>query len=143
MSFKLKSTTLAAVKILFLIAHLFLNQETQAMGKKYSEQGRKLTAAMNSALLISGICPSARQCYELLPGTLETDTKILIHLYQINAQNKTALTTIVALALADGISITEGVPITIRAFRETQHEYVHSGLLIKEIKPFATIEIIK
>jgi len=51
--------------------------------------------------------------------------------------------TVVALALTDGIRITGGVPITIEAFRETHEKYRTSGLVIKDVKPFATIEVTK
>lgn len=122
---------------------LFSSLEVYAMGKKYSEQGAKLTAAMNSALLSKGFCKTPRECYDLLPGTLETDTRVLVHFYGVGEKNHPAFLTVVALALTDGIRITGGVPITINAFRETQDEYRESGLVIKNVKPFVIIEVNK
>lgn len=121
----------------------FLSQAVYAMGKKYSEQGAKLTAAMNSTLLAKGFCKTPRECYDLLPGTLETDSRVLIHFYGVGEKNHSALLVVIALSLTDGIRITGGVPITIKAFHETQDEYRESGLVIKAIKSFATVEVNK
>lgn len=122
---------------------LFLSQEACAMGKKYSEQGAKFAAAMNNALISKGVCKTPRECYDLLPGTIETDSMVLIHFYEVGERNYPAFLAVVALSLTDGIRITGGVPITIEAFRETHEKYRTSGLVIKDIKPFATIEVNK
>lgn len=121
----------------------FLSPGVYAMGKKYSEQGAKLTAAMNSTLLAKGFCKTPRECYDLLPGTLETDSRVLIHFFGVGEKNHSALLVVIALSLTEGIRITGGVPITIKAFHETQDEYRDSGLVIKTIKPFATVEVNK
>jgi hypothetical protein len=128
---------------LLIIVILFPSQGLYAMGKKYAEQGARLTAAMNNALLSKGFCKTPRECHDLLPGTLETDTRILIHLYEIGEKNHLAFLVAITLSLTDGIRITNGVPITIKAFRETHEEHRESGLLIKDVKPFAIIEVIK
>lgn len=122
---------------------LFSSPGVYAMGKKYSEQGAKLTAAMNSALLSKGFCKTPRECYDLLPGTLETDSMVLVHFYEVGEKNHAAFLTVVALSLTEGIRITSGVPITIEAFRETHEKYRTSGLVIKNVKPFAIIEVKK
>lgn len=122
---------------------LFPSLEASAMGKKYSAQGAKLTAAMNSCLLSKGLCKTPRECYDLLPGTLETDSRVLVHFYGVGEKSHPAFLTVVALSLTDGIRITGGAPITINAFRETQDKYRESGLVIKNVKPFATIEVNK
>lgn len=122
---------------------LFSSLGVYAMGKKYSEQGAKLAAAMHSALVLKGFCKTPRECYDLLPGTVETDSLILVHFYEVGEKNYTAFLTVVAMSLTDGIRITGGVPITIKAFRETHEKYRTSGLVIKNVKAFATIEVIK
>ena len=122
---------------------LFSSLGVYAMGKKYSEQGAKLTAAMNSALLSKGFCKTPRECYDFLPGTLETDTRVLVQFYGVGEKNHHAFLIVVALSLTDGMRITGGVPITIKAFHETQDEYRESGLVIKNVKPFAIIEVNK
>lgn len=113
------------------------------MGKKYSEQGGKLTAAMNNVLLLKGFCRTPRECYDLLPGTLETDTMVLVHFFEVGDKNYEAFITAIELVLREGVRITGKVPITIRAFRETHEEYRKSGLIIKDIKPFMVMEVIK
>ncbi len=130
---KIKKWTSARAEILIFAIVLIPSQDGHATGKKFSEQGRKLTEAMNSALLNSGICATPRERHDLLPGTLETDSEILIHLYQINEKNKQALAIMATLSLTEGILITNGAPITIKAFHETQNEYINSGLVIKKL----------
>lgn len=122
---------------------LFSSLEVYAMGKKYSEQGAKFAVAMRSALASKGFCKTPRECYDLLPGTIETDSLVLVHLYEVGETNHAAFLAVVALALTDGIGITGGIPITIKAFRETHDEYRASGLVIKDVKPLATIEVNK
>lgn len=136
---------LMPVFVACLVGGIFLSSSlgVYAMGKKYSEQGAKLTAAMNSALLSKGFCKTPRECYDILPGTLETDTRVLVHFYGVGEKNHSAFLTVIALSLTEGIRITGGVPITIKAFHETQDEYRESGLVIKNVKPFATIEVNK
>lgn len=127
--------------LLMLTGHLiFSSSEVQAMGKKYSEQGAKLTAAMNSALLSQGMCKTPRECHDLLPGTLETDSEVAIAFFGVGDKNHAAFLAVVGLALTEGIRITSGIPISIQAYRETQEEHRRSGVFIKDIKPFATIE---
>lgn len=121
----------------------FFSCEAQAMGKKYSEQGAKLTAAMNSTLLSKGLCKTPRECNNLLPGTFETDTEVFIELFEIGERNQAAFLAVVGLALAEGIRITGGIPISIHAYRETQEEHRRSGVFIKDIKPFVIIEVRK
>jgi len=113
------------------------------MGKKYSEQGAKLGAAMHGTLVSKGFCKTPRECHDLLPSTIETDSLVLLHFYEVGEKNYPAFLTVVALSLTDGIRITGGVPITIEAFRETHEKYRTSGLVIKDVKPFATIEVNK
>lgn len=136
----MKRVNIFAIAItLFFAASL----ETYAMGKKYSEQGAKLGAAMHSALVSKGFCKTPRECHDLLPSTIETDSMVLLHFYEVGERNRAAFLTVVALALTDGIRITGGVPIVIKAFRETHETYRTSGLVIKDVKPFATIEVNK
>lgn len=113
------------------------------MGKRYAEQGARLTAALNNLLLSKDFCRTPRECHDLLPGTLETDTMVLIHTYGIGEKNQLAFLAVIEFVLSDGIRITNGVPITIKAFRETSDEYRESGVVIKNVKPFATIEVVK
>lgn len=122
---------------------LFSSLEAYAMGKKYSEQGAKFAAAMHNALVSKGFCKTPSECYDLLPRTIETDSMVLVHFYEVGEKNHPAFLTVVALSLTDGIRITGGVPITIEAFRETHEKYRTSGLVIKDVKPFATIEVNK
>jgi len=122
---------------------LFPSQGAYAMGKKYSEQGAKLGAAMHGTLVSKGFCKTPRECHDLLPSTIETDSLVLLHFYEVGEKNYPAFLTVVALSLTDGIRITGGVPITIEAFRETHEKYRTSGLVIKDVKPFATIEVNK
>jgi len=122
---------------------LFRPLEIYAMGKKYSEQGKKFGDAMHSALVSKGFCKTPRECHDLLPGTIETDSLVLVHFYEVGERNQAAFLTVVALSLTDGMQITGGVPIKINAFRETHEEYRTSGLVIKNVKPFATIEVKK
>lgn len=122
---------------------LFSSLEVYAMGKKYSKQGSKFADAMHSALVSKGFCRTPEECYDLLPRTFETDSMVWIQLYEIDEKNHAAFLTVVALTLTDGIRITGGVPITIEAFRETHEEYRTSGIVIKNVKPFATIEVHK
>ncbi len=122
---------------------LFSSLEVYAGGKKYSEQGKKFGDAMHRALVSKGLCKTPRECYDLLPGTIETDSLVLVHLYEVGERNQAAFLTVVALSLTDGMQITGGVPITINAFRETHEKYRTSGLVIKNVKPFATIEVNK
>lgn len=131
------------VNILVLAVTLFLGAslEAYAMGKKYSEQGAKLGSVMHSALLSKGFCKTPSECHDLLPSTIETDSMVLIHFYEVGEKNHAAFLTVVALSLTDGIRITGGVPIAIKAFRETHEKYRTSGLVIKDVKPFATIEV--
>lgn len=133
------------VNILALIITLFFSAivEVYAMGKKYSEQGAKLGAALHDALVSNGFCKTPKECYDLLPSTIETDSMVLLHFYEIGEKNQAAFVTIVALVLTNGIQITGGAPITVKAFRETHEKYRKSGLVIKDIKPFATIEVHK
>lgn len=119
------------------------SQGVYAMGKKYSEQGAKFADAMHNALVSKGFCKTPSECYDLLPRTVETDSKVFIQFYEVGEKNLPAFLDIVALSLTDGIRITGGVPITIEAFRETREKYRTSGLVIKDVKPFATIEVNK
>jgi hypothetical protein len=131
------------VNIFALAITLFLatSLEIYAMGKKYSEQGAKFAAAMHDALVSKGFCRTPSECYDLLPRTVETDSMVLVQFYEVGEKNLAAFLTVVALSLTDGIRITGGVPITIEAFRETHEKYRTSGLVIKNVKPFATIEV--
>lgn len=122
---------------------LFSSPMACAMGKKYSEQGAKLTAAMNSALLTNGFCKVPRECHDLLPGTVETDSEILIHFYEISEKNYSAFLVIVSLTLTDGLLITSGIPVTVKAFHETHDEYRESGFVFKSVKPFVIIKVIR
>lgn len=121
----------------------FSPQWVYAMGKKYSEQGGKFAVAMRSALVSKGFCRTPEECYTLLPRTIETDSMVFVQFYEIGEKSHAAFLTVVALALSEGIQITSGVPITIEAFRETHEKYRTSGLVIKNVKPFATIEVTK
>lgn len=121
----------------------FSSQGVYAMGKKYSEQGAKFAAAMHNVLVSKGFCKTPSECYDLLPRTIETDSKVLVQFYEVGEKNHPAFLDIVALSLTDGFRITGGVPITIEAFRETHEKYRTSGLVIKNVKPFATIEVNK
>jgi len=98
---------------------------------------------MRSALVSKGFCRTPEECYALLPRTIETDSMVWVQFYEVSEKNHPAFLTVVALALTDGIRITGGVPITIEAFRETHEKYRTSGLVIKDVKPFATIEVTK
>jgi len=133
------------MNILVLAITLFFGTSlgAYAMGKKYSDQGKKFSDAMHSALVSKGFCKTSRECYDLLPGTIETDSLVLVHFYEVSERNQAAFLTVVALSLTDGMQITGGVPITINAFRETHEKYRTSGLVIKNVKPFATIEVNK
>lgn len=133
------------VNILILAITLFFGTSLEAytMGKKYSEQGARLGAAMHNALVSKGFCKTPRECHDLLPSTIETDSLVLLHFYEVGEKNQAAFLTVVELSLIEGIRITGGVPITIEAFRETHEKYRTSGLVIKDVKPFATIEVNK
>ena len=120
-----------------------LTVDAHAMGKMYSEQGAKFADAMHTALVSKGLCKTTSECYDLLPRTIETDSKVFIQFYAISKKNHPAFLSVVALALTDGMRITEGAPITIEAFHETHDVYRRSGLVIKDVKPFSTIEVSK
>ena len=122
---------------------LFSSLGVYAMGKKYSEQGAKFAAAMHNVLVSKGFCKTPNECYDLLPRTIETDSMVLVHFYEVGEKNYPAFLTVVVLSLTDGTRITGGVPITIEAFRETREKYRTSGLVIKDVKPFAIIEVNK
>lgn len=122
---------------------LFSSLEVYAMGKKYSQQGARFADAMHNALVSKGFCKTDGDCYRLLPRTVETDSLILVHFYEVSEKNQSAFLCLVALSLTDGIRITGGIPITIKAFRETHEKYRTSGLVIKGVEPFSVIEVNK
>jgi hypothetical protein len=129
--------------LLLTTSLVFFPTAAHAMGKKYSKQGAALTRAMNYALFERGLCKNPQECDARLPGTMETDTEIAISLFEVQEKNQAAFLTIVALALSEGMRITGGIPISINAFRESQEAHRKSGLFIKDIKPFAVIEVKK
>lgn len=132
---------IAVVAYLATLSALLLPSAATASGKKYSSQGARLTQAINESLLSKGMCQTPRQCHDLLPGTLETDSKVVIQFFQVGALNQPAFLAAVSLTLSSGMKITEGIPIKIEAFRESHDEYRKSGVIMKAVKPFATIEV--
>lgn len=112
-----------------------------AAGKRHAEAGAKLTAAINKTLLEQVFCHSARACHDLLPVTLETDSEIVVSFFAVGVRNEAAFLAAVTLALKDGVRVTEGLPITMHGFRETEERHRRSGLFIKDVKPFVTIEL--
>lgn len=135
------TVTTAIIVHLTIISVLALPATVTAGGKRYSSQGARLTKAINETLLSKGMCRTPRQCYDMLPGTLETDSKVFIQFFSVSELNQPALSAAFALTLSDGTKITEGIPIKIEAFRESHDEYRKSGVFLKEVKPFATLDV--
>lgn len=116
------------------------------MGKRFTEQGGRLSKAMNEVLLSRGFCKTPRECYDILPGYVDHDDRVRINFYEVGEKNFAAFTAVVNLTLKDGVRITGGVPITIQAYRETHEEYRTSGLFFvwfREVKPFLIMEVNK
>jgi len=139
--FCLLTASASVIFHLTMISVLNLPAIATAAGKTYSPQGTRLTKAINDALLSKGLCQTPRQCHDMLPGTLETDSKVLIQFFNVSELNHPALSAAVALTLSDGTKITEGVPITVEAFRESHDEYRKSGIFFKGVKPFVTLDV--
>ena len=139
----LRALTMRAAVIVHMtiISALLLPATTTASGKRYSSQGARLTKAINDALLTKGLCQTPKQCHDMLPGTLETDSKVFIQFFNVSERNQPAFLAAVTLTLSNGTKITEGIPITIEAFRESHDEYRKSGVFLKEVKPFATLDV--
>ncbi len=140
---KVSSALSQATFIIILTMASALSQEASALGKKFFEQGSSLTKHLSETLIEKGFCGSGRECYDLLPGSFETDSLILLHYYEVNESNLPAFLEIIATSISDGIPVTNGIPIRIKAFRETHEEYRKSGIFIKDVKPFMVMEIDK
>lgn len=133
-----------ALTACFLIAFMTpLSTGAKAMGEKYTDQGGRLTAAINEMLISKGFCKSARDCNDFLPGYVGHGDQVRIAFYQVNEKNHQAFSAIIELVIKDGIRITGGVPIAVTGYRETQEEYRRSGVISKNIKPFLILEINK
>ncbi|WP_153116352.1 hypothetical protein [Rhodocyclus tenuis] len=117
----------------FLLGIILSFSSTRAYsgGKKYSKQGANFADAMQSVLESRGLCGLPKDCYSILPRTIETDSSVYIQFYEVGEKNRAAFLAVVDLSLSEGVQITGGVPIIIEAFRETQEEYRTSGLIVK------------
>lgn len=141
LKFHALTVTTAVIFHLSVITALTLPATVTAGGKKYSSQGVRLTKAINDSLISKGLCQTPRQCYDMLPVTLETDSKVFIQFFSVGELNQPALSAAIALTLSDGTKITGGIPIKIEAFRETHDEYRKSGIFMKEAKPFVRLDV--
>lgn len=112
-------------------------------GEQFTEQGGKLTAAINKELIRKDLCKTPRDCNDLLPGYVAHGDRVRIALYEVSEKNGKALNAVVEFIVNDGMKITGGIPITLTGYRETQEEYRNSGLLFKGIKPFLILELNK
>lgn len=114
-----------------------------AMGKTFSEQGRQLSILLNRVLISKGMCESPPDCFNLLPGFTDHDDRVRINYYEVGNQNFAAFLEVIDFVLKDGLNVTDGTPITITAHRETHNEVRKSGIFIKNVKPFMTLEVNK
>ena len=132
----------AVILNLIIISALIVPANANASGKRYSAQGARLAQSIHEALVSNGLCQTPRQCYDVLPRTLETDSIVFIQFFNVNESNQPALSIATALTLSNGTNITGGIPIKIEMFRESHDEYRKSGIIFKGVKPFATLEVL-
>lgn len=127
-----------------LLVFITINSlEVRAMGERYTKQGGNLSIAINKMLIQDGYCKTNKECFELLPGYGGHGDKVRFSFYQIEDSNSEAFLSIISLVMKEGMSITEGVPISILGFRETHQEYLKSGVFLNSVKPFFVLEINK
>lgn len=113
------------------------------MGEKYDEQGGRLTGVLRSALIEKGFCSSPQDCQRLLPGTAAHGDRVRVSYYEINEKNTSALLFLIDMVIRDGLAITDGVPITVTAYRESHEKYRKSGVFLKDVTPFFVLEVNK
>lgn len=133
------------VNIFALAITLFFvtSLDTYAMGKKFSEQGDRLSFALNNLLVSKGFCKSPPECFDLLPGYTDHDDMVRINYYEVGDKNFAAFLEVINFALKSGMATTGNVPISIKAYRETHDQVRKSGLFVKDIKPFMSMEVTK
>lgn len=113
------------------------------MGERYTDQGGRLSAATIDMLIAKGFCKTPRECHGFLPRYGGHGDRVRTSFYEIGKKNSQAFHAVIELVIQDGIRITDGVPITIRGYRETHEEYRKSGLFLKDVKPFLILEVNK
>lgn len=91
-------------------------------GNNFSSEGNKLYKSLANHLIEKGVCIDYGSCWEKTNIYREDDTKIRINMY--NQKSKNLASVVAQFLIENGISITEGKPITLKAFSESKDKHL-------------------
>lgn len=104
------------------------------MGEKYSKQGGRLSNRIVNVLITDGYC-QGQDCKGIVLG--EHGNRVNLQLYGVRDQK--VIASVLSMVAAEGLKITDGVPITIRFFAKPKNELL--GLKAFTANPSIIMEV--
>lgn len=110
-------------------------------GDKFSSQGNALYKSLLNELIRQGICTDSQTCFNALQMYGEDGDRIYMNMY---AQTDRHLGAIVAsFILKSGLTVTGGMPITLRIFRGPKSQYLGIKSLVGRNEESVKLEVNK
>jgi hypothetical protein len=124
--------------VIFTLLSAFFCNLSLAMGEKYSEEGHKLSRAIDANMIKEGFCKNTLECFQLIDSYGGHGNQVNLTFYK--AKNPELIKSIVGFVLVNGLKNTNGVPIKLYFHTETRES---QGNLIFKKSPTIYLEITK
>lgn len=125
--------------ILVAIFVAITSTDCLAIGEKYSQRGQALYKSIIETLINKGICVDNDDCTKKVSIYGEDGNQVNVNMY--SATDSMIVGAILGHVASDGLRITEGVPITVRVFREPKEKHLGFKAAFGLNKPAIILEV--